>query len=608
MQKTVAYVLIVLSVVFGTSNITFAQQPRQVTPNNEHLTRQLRVASQFERLNQYHKALEIYRALEPNYPNNPIIFDGIVRNMLQLKQYDDAVTLCQTRLETDPDNAQYLRWLGESLIKVGQREEGIKQWERILQLDPSDNSVITVANLYFSNGMLDEATQTYLKGRQQRQNPTLFSRELARIYEVQMNFREAIREYLLYMYAQPSQQAWVEGRIKKLAEDEGIWSLALEVTQAALAEFPNEVNIRKVLGDLYLISGQAAKGLAEIIIFDQKSNGNGRELLNFGRRCMDEGEYETARHAFDHLLTHYPTSPFAIQGQIYQAETLSKLGDYDAAIEAYRQIINRNPRSNQAADAYVKMGNLYLDKLHQPDNAIETYSQYLSQFSRSVAAIDVRFRVGDAYLVKGELENAQKQYESIMQATAAADIVEKAKYKLGYLALLQGDLERAGDILTGMIKTYTNGIYLNDALRLQFFLDENKDIEDSELQEFLNGWLLSEQIQYEEAIRVFQGLVTRNPNSALADDALFQIALQYEKKGDYEHAITAYHSLTKDYPASPLCPEAMDRTATIYSDVQHDYEAAKVELESILFSYPESLYADLARKKLLKVKNKLQIP
>ena len=114
---------------------------------------------------------------------------------------------------------------------------------------------------------------------------------------------------------------------------------------------------------------------------------------------------------------------------------------------------------------------------------------------------------------------------------------------------------------------------------------------------------------YDEAFRQYQRrdyvastegfleIVDLYPGSALADDALYYLAMSHESDGQPHRAIEEYMGLFFRYPDSERAPAALYRAAMVYSYHNASSDRDRV-LRLIVERYPSSEEAALAQERL----------
>lgn len=109
------------------------------------------------------------------------------------------------------------------------------------------------------------------------------------------------------------------------------------------------------------------------------------------------------------------------------------------------------------------------------------------------------------------------------------------------------------------------------------------------------AYLQFQQGSYGTASAGFQELLTRYPESSLADDAMYFMALSHEADGQHHRAIENLVTLYHLYPESEKAPAAVARAARIYADHSALRDAERL-WELLLERYPESDEAALRRE------------
>jgi TolA-binding protein len=77
----------------------------------------------------------------------------------------------------------------------------------------------------------------------------------------------------------------------------------------------------------------------------------------------------------------------------------------------------------------------------------------------------------------------------------------------------------------------------------------------------------------------------------MADEKLMQLGREMEENEKFEEAIDYYAKLVKQYPESPLAPEALHNEGKVYANGIRDYDKAVATFNQVIKSYPNSAYA-----------------
>ena len=115
-----------------------------------------------------------------------------------------------------------------------------------------------------------------------------------------------------------------------------------------------------------------------------------------------------------------------------------------------------------------------------------------------------------------------------------------------------------------------------------------------------------------KAAELFQRVVINFPGSVLADDAQFGVGEAKLCAKDYTEAVFEYQRLIDEYPNSPLAAEGRYKIAVCYAEQsggiyldQTETRKAIAEYQRFIDDYPDSRQVPEARKEMLKLKSKL---
>src|SRR6516162_974427 len=112
-------------------------------------------------------------------------------------------------------------------------------------------------------------------------------------------------------------------------------------------------------------------------------------LYNNALRDYNAGKNDLAKQEFSDYVKFYPTTDLAGNSYYYLAEVEYKQGDYQSAINHYKQVLQNFPGGNKAASADLKKG-LALIELGQKDDGIAQLRHVIQRYPRSNEASQAR--------------------------------------------------------------------------------------------------------------------------------------------------------------------------------------------------------------------------
>ena len=141
-----------------------------------------------------------------------------------------------------------------------------------------------------------------------------------------------------------------------------------------------------------------------------------KELFDKAMRAMQKGKYDIARLDLQTLLNTYTDSEYAMRAKLAVGDTWYKEGGTAAMAQAeqeYKDFITFFPNTPEAAEAQMKVGDIYYSQMDKPDRdpanaeqAETAYRQMLQQFPDSSLVPRAKQRLREVQQVL-----AQRQFE-----------------------------------------------------------------------------------------------------------------------------------------------------------------------------------------------------
>jgi tetratricopeptide (TPR) repeat protein len=586
-----------------------------------------RLAQSFERSGEYERAAKLYEELHSHDPLNFVIFDGLHRMYVQLKEYAKAITLVQVRLERQPGDLALLGTLGEDYLKAGKEAEARDAWEQGLATDAKNPNVYRyISNTLFQNRLFSEGVDVILRGRKNTGNPNLFAVDLGYAYTILGKYGDATREYVRALRENPTTLGLVETRIGMFtAKPEGL-SLAIGAVQEEIRDDQKNVTLHRLLAWLYLEGKRFEDAFLVYRLIDQLSSSTGQELLAFAGLAFKERAYEVSAQAYREIIERYPgtpVTPLARFGHARVIEEISAKNDslvsadlkekhqsdeqmpasethptYGGAIAHYDEIVHDYPRSDFALQSLYRISLIKFDRYFDIDGALQTLDEIDRQFPNNRMTSDVALKAGEILVAKGDLARATERFGRVRQnLPATQDQKDKATFALAEIDYFQGLFDSALVKLNSLLSNLSAD-FANDALDLQEFIKEHRTSNELVLKEYAHAEFLERQRKLSEAVAILEKLISTEASSPIVDDALLKLGQLQRRMGDPIHALSTYQRLITEHPESILRDEAQFAIGEMYQLELKDKQKAIAVYEELLEKYPNSLYLDEVRKRI----------
>lgn len=142
------YGILIVILVYLIPSIAFADEQS----SNEILLGQ---AVDAIRERDYEKAVAIFDTILQSDPNNTEILTNKGTALVELQKYDEAILIFDKILDTEPNNAVVLNNKGIALVKLGSYNEAIINFDKVLETDLKNTNALKNRNITFKKINMD---------------------------------------------------------------------------------------------------------------------------------------------------------------------------------------------------------------------------------------------------------------------------------------------------------------------------------------------------------------------------------------------------------------------------------------------------------------------
>ena len=577
----------------------------------------LRLAQELENNGDWEHAVVLYEGLYRSDPANFMYFDGLRRTYTQLKEYDRAVAIIEHRLRTQPKDIVLMSTLAGLQCDAGREAAADSIWMAAIAADRTNIRVYyVVAAEMIEHRLYDKAVQVYLDGRAVTRSEASFADELATLYLIRMQYAQAVVEWLKRLRQSPDQLPFVQSRLVSMISRPEALRAAIETVETEVQRTSGAVGVRRLLAWLYIEEKAFAAAFEQERMIDEQTGANGSELFSFGQRMLQEQAYPVAAQAFRTIvqtgrnLSLIPQSRF---GYARAIESLSALHDssaiaesgkelsaeaatFSTALRLYQEIADASPNSDLAAQSLFRIGVIKMERFWDLTAALSAFEQVKRLPGMSNLPLDAVLKAGEVLTAQNNLVQARAQYQALVTQPLTV-YQDQAVFRLAELDYFEGEFDSSLAKLA-RFKTYLQADLANDALQLQYFILENKSSAPSALAEFARADLLQRQRKSSEALALFTQIVRTYPFSLLVDDALMRAGDLDVLLNQYADAVGAFRLVADSMQTSIWRDRAQYRLGELYELSMHDAAHAIDAYEQLLVKFPNSLYAEEARRRI----------
>lgn len=303
------------------------------------------------------------------------------------------------------------------------------------------------------------------------------------------------------------------------------------------------------------------------------------------------GEYQKGMEIYNNLLEdeRFLTKQPSVKLKI--AEGFNQTGEFAFAIMEYEEITEKFPRTEESAQAYFDVGEIYEDefddlkeakKMYEACSAekrgspvaneamsrsaniarIEEYYQEMSEEETQQSGRAL-FLLGELYLTQmDEPDSALAEYLSLVEKFPESEYAPKSLFAAAWvMENVKKDSVRAAELYQRIIDQYPQSDYLKTARELLNNPEDSLAIPNPEELYQQAEWLLFEEGNVDSALFLYDFIVKEFPNSKYAVKSAFArvwTTEYYANPGD-STVILAYQNITKEYPGTEYAEEARIR-------------------------------------------------
>ncbi len=581
-------------------------------------------------------AIQLGEQLLREFPDNRRVEDALL-DLYRIERRDDALmSLLRRRIDRDPSALDETRELCTYLLAHRRSSDALTVVEEVIAANPLDESRYRLgAVLMRSHGQTGLAADIYRQGRKAIGREGIFATELAQLAEASGDYETAIGEYLL-LVMDPEQRSRARRKIVRLIERAEDPKAVLAQIEKLRHRHPESAALEDVAATVLLQVGDLDRAWSAVRAADRYAEDQGEHLLEFGRAALqnEEGkpvDLERTRlgvRVLNLLPEAHPESNLLPEASRLLAEGLVTVARQATDPASRRELLDEALRSLDASardsrfaavqrDALALKALILYEDLGQPEAALETF-EALVERQKELGESDHMVRVQMALCLAATERYAEARtlLEEVAAAGAATPMPPqhpqmrnqptpenigraRARYHLAELDMVEGEYDRARDGFAALAEAAPEDRLANDCLDLALTLNEASFEDSTALGRYAHYHQALLRRQPEQARAVLEQFVAEQTTSSLHALASFELGKSLSAAGHYEDALLRFAALVVAHPEHRLAPRALEASGDLQLDKLHRPHDAMATYERILLEYPDDLFQDDVRKKLL---------
>ncbi len=467
------------------------------------------------------EAIEKLRLVKSKFPRTRFAWTAQVwesQVLMRPGDWDDAAEILSALIsdQNTPDDirAEALFYLARINERDGDIDEAVRYLQNIEGLRISSESLhqgrIFRARLLFDSGREEQALEIIHESMRSSPDDPLVADthlEMANLLLDRGKYADALREFQYHIESFEAPVGYGDALLGKA------WALYETDDMIAAAE----------------TFERAAKALEADRLREEALHKSGEAYLRAER-------YDSALEVFVQTLEAFPDGRYRPQTIYQMAEVLRKLQRVDEAQDALDDLRRQYPDSQLARKSWIRSARNEEERFAW-DAAVEIYTGIIEREDAGELESQALHDRGIVYYRLSRFENALDDFEALIETDDDSQYVQRAFFMRGWCYYLTGDTEQALEICRDFLEIYPESQWAED----------------------VNFWISNYYFNkgmFAEAEQRFSQMADKNPDGRMTDSALYWAAQSSLKQREYVRAVEYLGLLVENFPESKLISEA----------------------------------------------------
>ena len=538
------------------------------------------------------------------YPSEPRMLNEIYKLYKDNKDYERALELLNHRRMVFPRDKSLTLEKGSLFLRMGEDDSAAVAYDKYLKrMGHSQAGYKNVSRAYQLNGYYRQATETFLAGRKQIGDSSMFAQQLGWLYRQRRNHKDATLEFYKFMTADTANLRHGISDIRSLISYLDDYSELKDAFQQIIENNPDDFHAHDFYAEIHLRNGHLDSAFEAVKIADSLDEKDGRHLLSFANNCLMQNRFRMAERTCRHILDNYDNPQSKGMAEIHLAQAYLNLERPDSAIMIYHSIIEKTS-FNQPRwfDGIYLLGSTFLEHLYQTDSARYYFNQLIEKDRTMRWADRARMKIADSYIIDNQLERADSLYLAVNTNRLERAEKEELVFKRAQIKFFQKEYDQAKGLYQHLSGIYPRSLYVNDCLRKILIIDENQGMAILDLNFYSQAERMVWQNKIDSALARLVELSERG-NSNLAALATFEAGKIYYDRGDYEKSFEMFTRMLESFEESFYSAESQRYIGDLYFYHFDNKQKAAEAYRLILENYPNRVLYEYARRQLRKLES-----
>jgi len=396
----------------------------------------------YEQLEEWRKALAQYNAaikLESGHVDARL---HLGRLYLRGGAPGQALTMANTILKAQPENLEALQLRASAYMQQNETEKAVANAEQILQLEPGYTDALILLALHYNRGgkpaqaiaLLEEGI---VSNPDDSRLKYMLARSLGSTGQLQ-RATELVLELIEMEPGLPEHRVWLATIYAK----DGRMADAQNVLHTMVEQFPDDLAAKRLIVDFYVGNGDSNKAI-EFLAQELAEAPDAHELrLYLAEQYERSGQPDRARQTYQMLISSNSSGIYGLTARNRLARLLASEGELDAADSLIAEVLEANPRDN---DALLLRGKIALAR-NQPDDAVMDFRSVLKDQPYSAKVLGL---LATAHTANHNLDLAREALERSIENNPRD---AQSRIVLAQLLVAQDEPRRARELASEALR------------------------------------------------------------------------------------------------------------------------------------------------------------
>ncbi|TPN86263.1 tetratricopeptide repeat protein [Aquimarina algicola] len=560
------------------------------------------LAQNYIQQGQYEKALSIYQKLYERNPNRLNYILGLVESYQQLEKFDEAERILKTKIEQTQYKSQFLVELGYHYDLQNKTEEAKTYYQKAID-EYKPNNAYTLARVFEKYSLLDQAAIIYEKAMQD--NPRAnYNIQLAKIYGEQGHLEKMYNSYLSLLQVQPNYISSVQRNFSEYITENPTNEANIIFKKLLIKKLQQDPNIiyNKMLSWLFVQQRDFKKAFVQEKAIYKRNEEGPEGIIDLARIAIAEKDIKSATEILNYVLETPATNDMKLTAhKIILKAKVDNVGpkEYNTIVDQYNTVFEEYGKSRATIGLQIDYAHFLAFNLDQKQEAIQFLKELIERENLSrFQSSRVKMKIADVLVLQQKFNQALIYYTQVQNILKNNFLAQDARFNVAKTSYYKGDFAWAQTQLD-VLKSSTSQLIANDAMELSLIISDNslEDSTQTALKIFAKADLLAFQNKNQEAIAMYQKILTDHRGEKIEDEAFLRQAKLFEKEKQYEKAKVNYLKIIEFYNDDILADDAYYWLAELYVNQLEAPEKAKELYEKIIYNHADSIFFVEARKK-----------